>query len=93
MFELLTNEAGALYLSDEEWTRDEAFHEIPNVRNPRYSSALTELIKLCLMPEPWDRPSLEELELKIGTRCQSITDELTANPSLHQRDRLYYKGS
>lgn len=93
MFELLTNEAVVLYLSDEEWTLNEAFQQIPNVRNPRYSSALTELIRLCLMPEPWDRPSIEELELKIGVRCQSVTDELAANPSLHQQDRLYYKGS
>ena len=93
MFELLTHEAVACYLDDDEWTVNEVFVDIPNVRNPKYSSALTELIKLCLSPEQWDRPSIEELELKIGARCRTIIDEYTANPSLHEKDRLYYKGS
>ena len=93
MFELLTHEAVINYLSDDEWTVNEAFIDIPNVRNPKYSDALTELIRLCLEPEPWDRPSIEELELKIETRCQSIANEYAANPSLHQQDRLYYRGS
>lgn len=93
MFELLTHEAVVYYLTDDEWTVNEAFFDIPNVRTPRYSGALTELIKLCLMPEPWDRPSIEELELKIGTKCQRIMNEYTANPSLQKQDRLYYAGS
>ena len=93
MFELLTHEAVAYYLNDEEWTVDGVLTDIPNAHNPKYSSALTGLIKLCLMPEPCDRPSIDELELKIGARCQSIIDEYAANPSLHEQDRLYYKGS
>ena len=93
MFELLTHEAVVTYLVDDEWTVDEAFIDIPNVRNPRYSGALTELIRLCLEPEPWDRPSIEELELKIETKCQSILNEYAANPDIQERDRLYYKGS
>lgn len=93
MFELLTHEAVVYYLTDDEWTVNEAFFDIPNVRTPRYSGALTELIKLCLMPEPWDRPSIEELELKIGAKCQRIMNEYTANPSLQTQDRLYYAGS
>ena len=93
MFELLTNEAVAHYLYNDKWTVNGVFTDIPNVRNPRYSGVLTELIRLCLMPDPWDRPSIEELELKIGARCQSITHEYAANPSLQQKDRLYYKGS
>ena len=93
MFELLTNEAVAHYLYNDEWTVNGVFTDIPNVRNPKYSGVLTELIRLCLMPDPWDRPSIEELELKVGARCQSITHEYAANPSLQQKDRLYYKGS
>ena len=93
MFELLTNEAVAHYLYDNKWTVDGVFTDIPNLRNPKYSGVLTELIRLCLMPDPWDRPSIEELELKIGARCQSIMNEYAANPSLQQKDRLYYKGS
>ena len=93
MFELLTHEAVAYYLADDEWTVNEAFIAIPNLRNPKYSDALTELVKLCLMPEPWDRPSLDELELKIDARCQSIRDEYAGNPSLREQDRLYYRGS
>ena len=93
MFELLTHEAVAYYLGDEKWTVDEVFMDIPNVRSPKYSGALTELIRLCLMPDPWDRPSIEELELKIGAKCQRIIDEYAANPGLEQKDRLYYRGS
>lgn len=93
MFELLTHEAVAYYLTEDDWARNEVFHDIPNLRNPKYSGALTELIRLCLMPDPWDRPSIEELELKIGAKCQSILDEYAANPSLRERDHLYYKGS
>ena len=93
MFELLTHEAVAFYLNDDEWTVNEVFKDIPNLRNPKYSDALTELIRLCLMPDPWDRPSIEELELKIGARSQSILDAYAANPSLQQKDRLYYRGS
>lgn len=93
MFELLTHEAVDYYLRNEKWAINEVFQDIPNVRTPKYSGALTELIKLCLMPDSWDRPSIEELEIKIGTRCQSITDAYAANPSLQQKDRLYYKGS
>ena len=93
MFELLTNEAVAHYLYNDRWTVNGVFTDIPNARNPKYSGVLTELIRLCLMPEPWDRPSIEELELKIGARCRSITHEYAANPSLQQKDRLYYKGS
>lgn len=93
MFELLTHEAVHYYRHNKEWTINEVFQDIPNARNPKYSSALTELIRLCLMPDSWDRPSIEELELRIGARCQSITDAYAANPSLQQKDRLYYKGS
>lgn len=93
MFELVTHEAVAYYLADDEWTVNEAFITIPNLRNPKYSDALTELVKICLMPEPWDRPSIEELELKIDASCQSIRDRYDANPSLRERDRLYYRGS
>ena len=93
MFELLTHEGFFHYLDNPEWTVDGVIKDIPNVRNPRYSGALTELIKLCLMPDPWDRPRIEELDLKIGTRCQSIMDAYAANPSLQQKERLYYKGS
>lgn len=93
MFELLTHEAVSHYLYDDEWTVNEVFQDIPNLRNPKYSGALTELIRLCLMPDPWDRPSIEELELKIGARSQSILDAYAANPSLQQKDRLYYRGS
>lgn len=93
MFELLTHEAVDYYLHNEDWAFKEVLRDIPNVRTPKYSGALTDLIKLCLMPDPWDRPSVEELEVKIGTRCQSITDAYTADPSLLQKDRLYYKGS
>ena len=93
MFELLTHEAVAYYLNDEEWTVNEVFKDIPNVRNPKYSGALTELIRLCLMPDPWDRPSIEELELKIGARWQSISDAYATNPSLQRKDRLYFRGS
>ena len=93
MFELLTHEAVAYYLNDEEWTVNEVFKDIPNVRNPKYSGPLTELIRLCLMPDPWDRPSIEELELKIGARWQSILDAYAADPILQQKDRLYYRGS
>ena len=82
MFELLTHEAVAFYLNDDEWTVNEVFKDIPNLCNPKYSDALTELIRLCLMPDPWDRPSIEELELKIGARSQSILDAYAANPSL-----------
>ena len=93
MFELVTNEAVAHYLYNDKWTVNGVLTDIPNVRNPKYSGVLTELIRLCLMPDPWDRPSIEELELKIGARCQSITHEYAANPSLQQKDRLYYRGS
>ena len=93
MFELLTHEAVDLYSAEEEWTVNGAFIEIPNARKPRYSSALTELIKLCLVPEPRDRPSVKELELKIGARCQSIVKKYDSDPSLRKRERLYYKGS
>lgn len=93
MFELLTHQLVADYLTDDQWTVNEVFVDIPNFRKPKYSNALTELIKLCLMPEPWDRPSLEELELKIGARCRTITEEYAANPKLQENDRLYYKGS
>ena len=93
MFELLTHEAVAYYLNDDEWTVNEVFKDIPNLRNPKYSGALTELIRLCLMPDPWDRPSIEELELKIGARSRSISDAFAANPSLQEKDRLYYRGS
>ena len=93
MFELLTHEAVAYYLDDDEWTIKQAFKDIPNLRNPKYSGALTELIRLCLMPDPWDRPSIEELELKIGARSRSILDAYAANPSLQRKDRLYYRGS
>ena len=93
MFELLTHEAVVNYLNDDEWTVNESFVDIPNARNPQYSGALTELIRLCLEPEPWDRPSIKELKLKIETKCQSIVNEYAANPSLQERDRLYYKGS
>ncbi len=93
MFELLTHEEVALYIRDDDWTVNEAFVDIPNARNPKYSNALTELIKLCLMPDPWDRPTVEELELKIETRCHTIRDVYAANPDLRQKDRLYYKGS
>ena len=93
MFELLTHEAVACYLDDDEWTVNEVFKDIPNLRNPKYSGALTELIRLCLMPDPWDRPSIEELELKIGARSRSILDAYAANPSLQRKDRLYYRGS
>lgn len=93
MFELLTHEAVVCYLTGDEWARNEVFHTIPNLRNPKYSHALVELIRLCLMPDPWDRPSIEELEMKIGASCQSILDEYAANPTLRQQDRLYYKGS
>ena len=93
MFELLTHEAVTHYLYDDQWTVNEVFQDIPNLRNPRYSGALTELIRLCLMPDPWDRPSIEELELKIGARSQSILNAYAANPSLQQKDCLYYRGS
>lgn len=93
MFELLTHEAVAFYLDDDEWTVNEVFANIPNFGNPRYSDALTELIKLCLMPEPLDRPSIEELQVKIEAKCQSIIDEYAASPGRHEHDRLYYKGS
>lgn len=93
MFELLTHEGVVNYLNDNEWTVNEAFIDIPNARNPGYSGALTELIRLCLEPEPWDRPSIKELELKIDTKCQSIVNEYAANPSLQEQHRLYYKGS
>ena len=93
MFELLTHEAVTHYLYDDEWTVNEVFQDIPNLRNPKYSGALTELIRLCLMPDPWDRPSIEELELRIGARSQSILSAYAANPSLQQKDRLYYRGS
>ena len=93
MFELLTHEGVAYYLNDDKWTINEVFKDIPNLRNPKYSGALTELIRLCLMPNPWDRPSIEELELRIGTRSRSILDAYAANPSLQQKDRLYYRGS
>ena len=93
MFELLTHEAVVNYLEDDRWTDNEAFKHIPNAGNPEYSGALTELIKLCLNPEPWDRPTIEELEIKIKTMCQSIVDEYAADPSLKEQDRLYYRGS
>ena len=93
MFELLTHEGVASYLIEDDWARNEVFHNIPNERNPKYSSALTELIRLCLMPDPRARPNIEELELKIGARCQTILDAYTANPNLREHDRLYYKGS
>lgn len=93
MFELLTHEAVHYYRSNKEWAINEVFQDIPNARTPKYSGALTELIRLCLMPDSWDRPSHEELALKIGAKCQSITDAYAANPSLQQKDRLYYKGS
>ena len=93
MFELLTHEAVVNYLEDDEWTENEALKHIPNARDPEYSGALTELIKLCLKPKPWDRPSVEELEIKIKTMCQSIVNEHAANPSLQEQDRLYYRGS
>ena len=93
MFELLTHEAVVNYLDKDEWTVNEAFRDIPNSRTPEYSGALTELIKLCLKPEPWDRPSIEELEIKIKTMCQSIVNEYATNPSQREQDRLYYKGS
>ena len=93
MFELLTHEAVAYYLSDDEWAENEVFRDIPNVRNPRYSAHLTELIRLCLMPVPWDRPRIEELELKIGARCRGIFDAYAANPGLQLKERLYYRGS
>lgn len=93
MFELLTHEAVSHYLYHDGWTVNEIFKDIPNLRNPAYSGALTELIRLCLMPDPWDRPSIEELELKTGARSQSILDAYAANPSLQGKDRLYYRGS
>ena len=93
MFELLTHEAADYYLSDHEWTVNEAFVAIPNSRTPKYSSALTELIRLCLMPKTRNRPSIEELELKINVRCQSILKKYEADPSLRERERLYYRGS
>ena len=93
MFGLLTHEAVAYYLSDDDWTVNEVLVDIPNFRNPEYSDALIDLIRLCLMPEPWDRPCIEELRLKIEARCQSIRDEYAASPSRLERDRLYYKGS
>ena len=87
MFELLIHEPVAHYLVDM------VLDDVPNARNPKYSSTLTDLIKLCLMKEPGERPRLEELELKIGTKCQSISTEYAANPSLIEHERLYYKGS
>ena len=93
MFELLTHELVDFYLTEDAWTVNGAFVAIPNARTPKYSSALTELIKLCLMPETRDRPSIEELELKIGAKCQSIVKKFEADPSLRERERLYYKGS
>ena len=33
------------------------------------------------------------MELKISTKCQSISAEYAANPSLIEHERLYYKGS
>ena len=93
MFEILTHEAVDLYLCDEQWAVNGVLKDIPNFRKPKYSSALTELIELCLLPDPRDRPSIEELEIKIGGRCQSILDEYAVNPSLQRKERLYYRGS
>ena len=93
MFELLTHEGAYHYLKDPRWTVNEAFTAIPNLRDPPYSGALAELIILCLMPKTWDRPSIEELEVKIEARRKTIRNRYGADPSLHQRERLYYKGS
>ena len=87
MFELWIHEPVTHFLVDM------VLKDVPDTHNPRYSSTLTDLIKLCLMKEPEERPSLEELELKIGTKCQSISSEYLANPSLFEHERLYYKGS
>ena len=87
MFELWLHEPVAHYLVDMD------LKDVPNAHNPRYSSTLTDLIKLCLMKEPRERPRLEELELKIGTKCHTISTEYAANPSLIEHERLYYKGS
>ena len=87
MFDLWLHEPVAHYLVDM------VLKNVPDAHNPRYSSTLTDLIKLCLMKEPGERPRLEELELKIGTKCQSISTEYVANPSLIEHERLYYKGS
>ena len=87
MFELLIHEPVAHYLVDM------SLKDVPDAHNPKYSSTLKDLIKLCLMKEPGERPRLEELELKIGTMCQSISTEFVANPSLIEHERLYYKGS
>ena len=87
MFELWLHEPVAHYLVDM------ALKDVPDAHNPRYSSTLTDLIKICLMKEPRERPRLEELELKIGAKCQSISTEYVANPSLIEHERLYYKGS
>ena len=87
MFELWLHEPVAHYLVDM------VLKDVPDAHNPRYSSTLTDLIKLCLMKELGERPSLEELELKIGTKCQSISTEFAANPSLIEHERLYHKGS
>lgn len=93
MFELLTHEAIDEYLTDDEWTVNEVLVQIPNFRSPKYSSALTDLIKQCLMPNVLNRPSSNELKLIIRAKCQSISDEYIANPSLKAQDRLYYRGS
>ena len=87
MFELWLHEPVAHYLVDM------VLKDVPDTHNPRYSSALTELIKICLMKDPGERPRLEELELKIGTKCRTISTEYVANPSLIEHERLYYKGS
>ncbi|KAM0798993.1 kinase-like domain-containing protein [Usnea florida] len=87
MFELWIHEPVTHFLVDM------VLKDVPDTHNPRYSSTLTDLIKLCLMKEPEERPRLEELELKIGTKFQSISTEYVANPSLIEHERLYYKGS
>ena len=87
MFELWIHEPVAHYLVDM------VLKDVPDAHNPRYSSTLTDLIKLCLMKEPEERPRLEELELKLGTKCHTMSTEYIANPSLVEHERLYYKGS
>lgn len=71
---------------------------IRTTRTPEYSAELRQLIRMCLRPDPMNRPGFDLISADVERRVAEIaraSQRLRGNNqnAVHQDERLYYRGN
>lgn len=71
---------------------------IRTARTPEYSSELRQLIRMCLRPDPMNRPEFGQIDADVQRRVADIASASQRlrgknQSAVHQDERLYYRGN